>query len=82
MKKIIISIALILVCMLSTPLVAKAMSVDGEVYDKSMWCAIVTGGFGNHNGVALNNDSGHTANLLGTSGNPIASYGYWYNSGI
>jgi hypothetical protein len=82
MKKFIISLVLALICMLSVPLVASALTVDGAAYNKSMWCAIVSGGFGKISGINISNDSGHTANLLGTSGSAIASYGYWYNSGI
>jgi hypothetical protein len=82
MKKIITVVIITLILALSTPIIASALTVDGTVYNRNMWCAIVTGGFGKHNGVNLANDNGQTANLVGSSGTPIASYGYWYNSAL
>ena len=82
MKKLIISAAFILMLLFSVPFGASALTVDGVEYNHSMWCAIVTGGFGKIGTVSLSNDGGHTANLLGASGTPIPCYGYWYNSGI
>jgi len=82
MKKIITTLIITLLLILSSPIMVSALTIDGTVYDRDMWCAIVTSGFGQHNGVNLVNDNGHTANLLGTSATPIASYGYWYNSAL
>jgi hypothetical protein len=82
MKKFIALIVLTIITTMAIPFSASALSVDGTAYNQSMWCAIVTGGFGKIKTVSLANDNGQTANLLGTSGSAIASYGYWYNSGI
>lgn len=84
MRKIIAMTILPLVFALAIPILSLALTVDGVLYDKTMRCLIVTGGFGKYPGTDANlaNDGGHTANLLGASGTPIASYGYWYNSVI
>jgi hypothetical protein len=84
MKKIIAMALLSLVITISIPMLSFALTVDGVLYDKTMRCLIVTGGFGIYPGTnaPLSNDAGHTANLVGASGTPIASYGYWYNSVI
>ena len=82
MKKIMTVLIITLAFALSIPIMASALTVDGTSYNRNMWCAIVTGGFGKHNNVNLSNDEGHTANLIGSSGTPISSYGYWYNSDL
>ncbi len=84
MKKIAVMVILSLIITISIPILSFALTVDGVLYDKTMRCLIVTGGFGIYPGTSapLSNDAGHTANLVGASGTPIASYGYWYNSVI
>lgn len=82
MKKLFASAAFLFALMFALPLGASALTVDGVAYDHSMWCDIVTGGFGKIRDVNLSNDDGQTANLLGASGTGIPCYGYWYNSGL
>lgn len=82
MKKLFASAAFLFALMFALPLGASALTVGGVAYDHSMWCDIVTGGFGQIRDVNLSNDDGQTANLLGTSGTGILCYGYWYNSDL
>ncbi|MHB8964268.1 MAG: hypothetical protein ACYC5K_14065, partial [Saccharofermentanales bacterium] len=83
MKKAFLAAVISLVILL-LPLQASALTVDGVLYDQTMRCLIVTGGFGKYPGTNANlvNDGGHTANLLNASGTAIPCYGYWYNSVI
>ena len=84
MRKIVIMMILAIAFVFSVPIPAYALTVDGVLYDQTMRCLIVTGGFGKYPGTSasLSNDAGHTANLVGASGTPIPCYGYWYNSVI
>lgn len=82
MKKLFVSAAFLLALVFAMPFCASALTVGGVAYDHSMWCDIVTGGFGHIRDVNLSNDGGHTANLVGSSGAGIPCYGYWYNSNL
>ncbi len=84
MRKIIAMVILAIVFVFSVPILSFALTVDGVLYNQTMRCLIVTGGFGKYPGTnaSLSNDAGHTANLMGASGTPIPCYGYWYNSVI
>lgn len=71
-----------LALLVTVPVTASALTIDGADYNKTMQCAQATDSFGKYNTVkAVNADHGNTANLIGDS-QAIPSYGYWYNAAI